>query len=37
MCGIAGWIAGDGQAPDREILARITRALAHRGPDAEGI
>ena len=37
MCGIAGWIAGDGQAPDREILTRITRALAHRGPDAEGI
>jgi asparagine synthase (glutamine-hydrolysing) len=37
MCGIAGAIAGPGQAPDREAIARITRALAHRGPDSEGI
>ena len=37
MCGIAGAIAGPGQAPDRDAIARITRALAHRGPDAEGI
>jgi asparagine synthase (glutamine-hydrolysing) len=36
MCGIAGWLAGRG-APDRAILTGITRALAHRGPDAEGI
>ena len=37
MCGIAGAVAGPGQAPDHEAIARITRALAHRGPDAEGI
>jgi asparagine synthase (glutamine-hydrolysing) len=37
MCGIAGWISGNGRPPDRETLTRITRALAHRGPDAEGI
>jgi asparagine synthase (glutamine-hydrolysing) len=37
MCGIAGAVAGPGQTPDREAVARITRALAHRGPDAEGI
>ncbi|HLB34136.1 MAG: asparagine synthase (glutamine-hydrolyzing) [Verrucomicrobia bacterium RIFCSPHIGHO2_12_FULL_41_10] len=32
MCGIAGFI-GSG---DRVVLERMTRALAHRGPDAEG-
>src|SRR6516162_5690948 len=35
MCGIAGFTA-----PGREaeaVLARMTRALAHRGPDASGI
>ncbi|MCX6957702.1 MAG: asparagine synthase (glutamine-hydrolyzing) [Verrucomicrobiae bacterium] len=32
MCGIAGFI-GSGS---REVLERMTRALAHRGPDAEG-
>jgi len=37
MCGLAGWISGNGQSPDREVLTRVTRALAHRGPDAEGI
>src|SRR6187455_2199131 len=37
MCGIAGWISGNGDSPDREVLTRVTRALAHRGPDAEGI
>jgi len=35
MCGIAGFVAARG-AGDREILERMTRALAHRGPDAEG-
>ena len=35
MCGIAG-IAGSGHA-DRPTLARMTRALVHRGPDDEGI
>lgn len=37
MCGIAGWISGGPDSPDREILTRVARALAHRGPDAEGI
>jgi asparagine synthase (glutamine-hydrolysing) len=37
MCGIAGLIAGPGASPDRAVLTRMTRALAHRGPDAEGI
>ena len=35
MCGIAGFVAAR-SAGDREILERMTRALAHRGPDAEG-
>lgn len=35
MCGIAGFVAHRG-AGDREVLERMTRALAHRGPDAEG-
>ncbi len=34
MCGIAGQLCFAG--PDLEAVARITRALAHRGPDAEG-
>jgi asparagine synthase (glutamine-hydrolysing) len=33
MCGIAGFI-GPG---DRDALARMTRALQHRGPDGEGL
>ena len=37
MCGITGWISGTADSPDREVLARMTRALAHRGPDAEGV
>jgi len=37
MCGIAGWISGGSESPDRDVLTRVTRALAHRGPDAEGI
>ena len=37
MCGIAGWISGSAESPDRDTLVRVTRALAHRGPDAEGI
>jgi len=32
MCGIAGFI-GSG---DRDVLQRMTRRLAHRGPDGEG-
>ena len=39
MCGIAGivdWEKGIGPE-DRAILARMTRALVHRGPDDEGL
>jgi asparagine synthase (glutamine-hydrolysing) len=37
MCGIAGKLALDGQTPvDRRLLERMTRSLAHRGPDGEG-
>ncbi|HET7453109.1 MAG TPA: asparagine synthetase B, partial [Thermoanaerobaculia bacterium] len=35
MCGITGWI--DDRPVDRGVLERMTRALAHRGPDGEGI
>lgn len=35
MCGIAGFVAPRG-AGDQHLLERMTRALAHRGPDAEG-
>lgn len=38
MCGIAGILNFDRQRPvDRNLVAAMTRALAHRGPDAEGI
>jgi len=33
MCGIAGFI-GSG---DRDVLQRMTRRLAHRGPDGDGL
>src|SRR3954451_10352470 len=37
MCGIAGFVNGDNAAADREILARMTATLAHRGPDGDGL
>lgn len=37
MCGITGWLARPGRTPDRDLLGTVTRALAHRGPDAEGV
>ncbi len=37
MCGIAGWIAKPEAALGRETLASMLRAIAHRGPDGEGI
>jgi len=37
MCGIAGFVNGGGVAADRDILARMTATLAHRGPDGEGL
>ena len=35
MCGIAGTVGG--APPDRGLLARMARAMAHRGPDGEGV
>ena len=37
MCGIAGFMRFDGQPVDREVLERMTAALAHRGPEGRGI
>lgn len=34
MCGIAGYVSAQAFAP--EVLAAMTRSLAHRGPDADG-
>ena len=36
MCGITGIFNLDGRPASREILGRMTGALAHRGPDGEG-
>jgi asparagine synthase (glutamine-hydrolysing) len=36
MCGIAGFVNGGSAAADREVLARMTATLAHRGPDGDG-
>ena len=35
MCGIAG--TAGGAPPDRELLARMAAAMAHRGPDGQGV
>lgn len=37
MCGIAGFVNGRGGPADRDVLARMTARLAHRGPDALGL
>ncbi len=37
MCGIAGEIRFDGTAPDTTAIARMTDAMARRGPDGAGI
>src|SRR5688500_9126515 len=38
MCGIAGGVALDpASRPDRKRVERISRLLAHRGPDADGL
>jgi len=37
MCGLAGILRFDGKPPDPALLPRMTAALAHRGPDGEGL
>ena len=37
MCGIAGFVNGNNVPADREILARMTASIAHRGPDGDGL
>ncbi|MGH8490350.1 MAG: asparagine synthase (glutamine-hydrolyzing) [Gammaproteobacteria bacterium] len=37
MCGIAGQVSLDGLKPvDGDLIRRMTRVIAHRGPDGEG-
>jgi len=36
MCGITGLLRHDGGPIDAGVLRRMTRAIAHRGPDGEG-
>jgi asparagine synthase (glutamine-hydrolysing) len=36
MCGIAGYLNCDGQPAAAAVLQRMSRALAHRGPDGDG-
>jgi len=37
MCGIAGILQRDGRPVDGAALGRMARAIAHRGPDGEGL
>jgi len=37
MCGIAGLLHFDAQPADPLVVRRMTDALAHRGPDGEGV
>ena len=37
MCGIAGLLAPEGEPGDVEAVRRMTDAIAHRGPDGEGL
>ena len=36
MCGITGFVYGDGRRDQGSLLERMTSRLAHRGPDASG-
>ncbi len=36
MCGIAGFMTANGAPADAAILASLSAALAHRGPDGDG-
>jgi asparagine synthase (glutamine-hydrolysing) len=37
MCGIVGQVRIDGGRVDAEVLARMCRAMEHRGPDSRGL
>jgi asparagine synthase (glutamine-hydrolysing) len=37
VCGISGLLTLDGRPADQEIARAMIRALAHRGPDGEGL
>lgn len=37
MCGIAGYLQFDGDAASPVVLRRMGDAIAHRGPDGEGV
>ncbi len=37
MCGIAGIICADTSYINKEVLTKMTDALAHRGPDGQGL
>lgn len=37
MCGIAGLIASPGTQPFPDLIQRMTDAVAHRGPDGQGV
>src|ERR671926_612440 len=37
MCGIVGLVNLDGRAASAELLARMNRAIFHRGPDEDGV
>jgi asparagine synthase (glutamine-hydrolysing) len=37
MCGIAGVVMRNGGMPDAGVLARLQAAIAHRGPDGQGM
>ena len=37
MCGIAGYLARDGEPAGREIARAMVASLAHRGPDDHGV
>jgi asparagine synthase (glutamine-hydrolysing) len=36
MCGICGWVRGDGRPVDPRLLDAMVAALHHRGPDGRG-
>jgi asparagine synthase (glutamine-hydrolysing) len=37
MCGIAGFFHPDGISPETSVIESMTQALAHRGPDHQGV